>query len=118
MTTDRRNLEWRGDTLCVGSRELLRVGRDERWPSMFRVALPNGWRSDLLNCTRARDLAVLLARKVEVAGLESFPSALRESHAGSSEAVGSWDSPRIRKRAYSLPIAFPAGRVRRRQRCL
>jgi|SRR5271166_4772315 len=61
--TSRNLIDWRGDDLFAYGKPLLRIERDARWPSMFRVvAVTNGWRSDVLNRTRARDLAGSLAR--------------------------------------------------------
>jgi len=60
--TSRLLIDWHGDVLCVGDKPFLHVEQGNVWPPMFRVALPSGWRSDLLNRTRAKDLAVLLAR--------------------------------------------------------
>jgi hypothetical protein len=68
MTIGRDALEWRGDALhpqagrcqahCGPLLDLVRV---ERWPDMFRVAWPDGQLSDMLNRTRARDVAMHLA---------------------------------------------------------
>jgi hypothetical protein len=37
------------------------VVRDEKWPSMYRLRMPDGHLSDMVNLTRARDAAQVLA---------------------------------------------------------
>jgi hypothetical protein len=68
MTIGRDALEWRGDALhlraghCQGHRgPLLHLVRVEHWPDMFRVASPDDRLSDMLNRTRAREVAMHLA---------------------------------------------------------
>jgi hypothetical protein len=45
-------------------RVVARVLPDDRWPKMYRVVLPNGFVSDLVNLTRAKDAALSLAAKM------------------------------------------------------
>jgi hypothetical protein len=64
MTTvhGRAALVWRGDDLYFGQRmPMLRIVPDAIWPGMWRVELPGGGLSDMVNRTRIRDAAVLLA---------------------------------------------------------
>jgi len=51
--------------LYFGRRKLAEVVPDDRWSGMWRVKLPNGQLSDMVNLTRAKDAAMALARKVE-----------------------------------------------------
>jgi hypothetical protein len=39
---------------------LIQVVPDDRWPGMFRLAWPDGRRSDMTNLSRAKDAAVAL----------------------------------------------------------
>ena len=58
----RRAAEWAGDTLLgFDDRELARVVPDGRWPQMYRVVLADGRESDVLNRSRARNLALMAA---------------------------------------------------------
>jgi hypothetical protein len=56
-----RNLVWRGDRLALrsGGRAgpALEIVADETYPGMFRVRLPDGELTDMVNRTRARDAA-------------------------------------------------------------
>jgi hypothetical protein len=36
------------------------IERDSKWPNMWRVRLPNGTLTDMLNLTRAKDAVVAL----------------------------------------------------------
>jgi len=49
--------------LYYGNRKLAQVVQDAHWPGMWRVKLPRGELSDLVNLTRAKDAAQLLARQ-------------------------------------------------------
>jgi hypothetical protein len=42
----------------------LAIERDATWPSMWRIKLPNGRLSDMVNLTRAKDAAVALGRNL------------------------------------------------------
>jgi hypothetical protein len=55
------DLLWRGLDLCRGRRILATVERDGEYPELWRVRLPSGHRTDMVNLTRARDAAVCLA---------------------------------------------------------
>jgi hypothetical protein len=59
---DRDDLKWDGLKLrsCTG-RLLAMVEPDPEWPLMYRVRLPGGHLTDMLNLTRAKDAAKFLA---------------------------------------------------------
>jgi hypothetical protein len=58
-----RTSHWDGLTLCLGirGRVLATVVPDQDWRGTYRVRLPNGHRTDLVNLTRAKDAAITLA---------------------------------------------------------
>ncbi len=59
---DRHDLKWDSDQLrLVTGRLLATVERDSKWPSMWRVRLPDGYLTDMVNKTRAKDAAIVLA---------------------------------------------------------
>jgi hypothetical protein len=67
-----RDLIWRGNDLCLGSRRLVSIEQDQTWPSMWRVRHGDKL-SDMVNRTRARDAARCLALDIlntPVEGLE------------------------------------------------
>lgn len=53
------DLQWNGDTLRPLGREspILQLERDAKYSEMWRVALPSGVRTDMVNRVRARDAA-------------------------------------------------------------
>ena len=51
--------------LRFGFREVLRIERDKNYPAMWRIKLPNGGLSDLVNISRATDAALDLAEAIE-----------------------------------------------------
>lgn len=53
-----RHLEWKGDWLYFGKRKLVRIVVDQKYPSMWRVELPDGRLTDMVNRTRAKDAAM------------------------------------------------------------
>jgi hypothetical protein len=55
----RQDLKWRDGQLrlCTG-RMLATVEPDGTWVGMFRVRLPNGHLTDMVNLTRAKDAAI------------------------------------------------------------
>jgi hypothetical protein len=56
---------WDGLQLRLKSGRLLAtVEPDSKWPKMFRVRLPNGHLTDMVNLSRAKDAAVSLAMQV------------------------------------------------------
>jgi len=42
-------------TLFVGRRRAIQIERDSKYPQMYRLRLPDGRLSDMVNLTRARD---------------------------------------------------------------
>jgi hypothetical protein len=58
---DRQDLNWRGYNLRLGRRVVATVEPDAKWPKMYRVRLPDGDLTDMVNLTRARDAAISLA---------------------------------------------------------
>jgi len=49
---------WKGNRLYYGTRSTgFSVQADDRFPGMWRVRTPNGWQSDMVNRTRAKDVA-------------------------------------------------------------
>ena len=62
---DRDALKWDGDRLRLRSGRLLAtLERDRTWPAMWRVRLPTGHVTDMVNRTRAKDAAATLALAV------------------------------------------------------
>jgi hypothetical protein len=51
--------------LFVGRKPVLRIERDGVFESMWRVKLPTGGLSDMLNVSRAKDLALDIAEGIE-----------------------------------------------------
>jgi hypothetical protein len=58
-----RDAVWKGNDLIVRNRIVASVVPDAKHPQMWRVALPNGHLSDMVNLTRAKDAARSLALK-------------------------------------------------------
>jgi hypothetical protein len=56
-----RDAEWHGNRLIFRRRVVATVIPDRDWPSMWRVRLPDGHVTDMVNYTRARDAARALA---------------------------------------------------------
>ncbi len=50
--------EWKGDVLYYGRRKMLRIVQDGQYPQMWRVRLPDGMLTDMVNRTRAKDAAL------------------------------------------------------------
>ena len=57
-------LQWRGNALQLGRRVLARIEPDATWPGMWRVRLPDGRLTDMVNISRARDAARALAVRI------------------------------------------------------
>src|SRR5262245_13973247 len=47
----------------TAQRPLANIVPDRRWPDMWRIARPDGHLSDMLNLTRAKDAAALIAER-------------------------------------------------------
>jgi hypothetical protein len=59
---DRNDLGWDGKRLRLHSGRLLAtVEPDQKWNGLWRVRMPNGHVTDMVNYTRARDAAQSLA---------------------------------------------------------
>ena len=56
-----QELIWRGNRLFIGKRKLAEIVPDLEYPSMWRIKLPDGSLSDMVNMTRARDAARAMA---------------------------------------------------------
>jgi hypothetical protein len=54
-------LIWHGNVLKLERREVAQVVPDAKWPGMWRVCLPDGRLTDMVNRTRAKDAALALA---------------------------------------------------------
>jgi hypothetical protein len=52
-------------TLFVGKRRVLQIERDAKYPQMWRVRLPDGSLSDMVNLTRAKEAALNIAEGIE-----------------------------------------------------
>ena len=61
MRINSQRLTWVGDELVYGRKTLLRIERDGVYPEMWRVRLPDGSLTDMVNRTRAKDAAVSIA---------------------------------------------------------
>ena len=61
---DRQDLIWGGNQLRLFSRRgrvLATIEPDLTWPGMWRVRLPDGHLTDMVNLSRAKDAAASLA---------------------------------------------------------
>lgn len=58
---DRQALHWDGLQLHYRHRAVVTLVADEDWPELYRVHLPDGRITDMVNLTRAKDAAVALA---------------------------------------------------------
>jgi hypothetical protein len=61
---ERHDLIWDGNKLRLFSRSgrvLASLEPDETWPGMWRVRLPDGHFTDMVNLSRAKDAAASLA---------------------------------------------------------
>ena len=78
---DINDLTWDRITLCQrrGGRVMATIEPDSTWPSMWRVRMPDGHLTDLVNLTRAKDAAQSLALAV----LNQFKNPQRASARGS-----------------------------------
>jgi hypothetical protein len=58
----RNDLHWHGDSVRLRSgRVVATIGPDKVWRDMWRVHLPDGHVTDMVNRTRAKDAAATLA---------------------------------------------------------
>ena len=56
-----RDATWKGHRLFLGRKLLATIVPDKDWPGLWRVNLPDGDVTDMVNLTRAKDAAVCLA---------------------------------------------------------
>ena len=56
-----RDLQWQSDWLCLRQRKIIQIVRDQQYPSMWHIRLPDGTVTDMLNRSRARDAARSIA---------------------------------------------------------
>ena len=54
-------LTWKHESLYFGRKRLVSVVQDEKYPKMWRVKLPDGNPTDMVNLTRAKDAARSIA---------------------------------------------------------
>jgi len=64
-----RDAVWKSNDLIFGRRVVASVVPDSNWPQMWRVSLPSGHVTEMVNLSRARDAARSLALKALSAGL-------------------------------------------------
>jgi hypothetical protein len=64
---------WVSRELHCGRQVVATIEPDDVWPKMWRVRLPNGQLSDMVNLTRAKDAAVHLAHEAIVDSLGARP---------------------------------------------
>jgi hypothetical protein len=60
---ERISLEWRGDSLYLRGKgkPIVTILPDGKYPNMWRVRLPDGRLTDMVNRTRAKDAALSIA---------------------------------------------------------
>jgi hypothetical protein len=63
-----RDAVWKGNDLIFHGRVVASVVLDAKWPRLWRVRLPDGHTTDMVNLSRARDAARSLALKSVGAG--------------------------------------------------
>ena len=97
-------LKWRGNNLCEPGRKtaIVSIVRDEKCPeTMWRVRMPDGWLSDMVNKTRARDAA----RSIASAIMKDREKPKEVPAEVPGEAAGAWNR---RKHNFHLPNDQPA----------
>lgn len=58
-------LHWDGNKLCLGRRQVVRIVEDQKYSGvMWRVEMPDGTLSDMVNRTRAKDAAMSIALRI------------------------------------------------------
>ena len=68
-----RDAIWKGNDLIFRRRVVASIVPDSKWPQMWRVSLPNGQLSDMVNLSRGRDAARSLALKALIEGHRAAP---------------------------------------------
>ena len=62
VNTPRLRLSWRNNELYAGERRMkVAIVLDRKYPEMWRVRYPDGYLSDMVNKTRAKDAAITMA---------------------------------------------------------
>jgi hypothetical protein len=56
-----RDAVWKGHNLVFRRRVIASIEPDSEYPNMWRVRLPSGFVTDMVNRTRAKDAAICLA---------------------------------------------------------
>jgi hypothetical protein len=79
-----RDAVWKGNDLIFHGRVVASVVLDAKWPRLWRVRLPDGHTTDMVNLSRARDAARSLALKALAPGLVGA-SPMRLTEGGSLE---------------------------------
>jgi hypothetical protein len=64
MVSSIKDLSWKGDWLYAGSRKLIRIVPDQKYPHMWRVELPDDRLTDMVNRSRAKDAALSFADRI------------------------------------------------------
>jgi hypothetical protein len=120
MRINSQRLTWVGDELVYGRRTLLRIERDGIYPEMWRVRHPDGSLTDIVNRTRAKDVAVSIAlRFLEVSESlsEAPPTAPNEFEIGTWKpfwlSLGPVSTYRVERADHAEVSSegLPAGRV-------
>jgi len=85
-------------TLFVGRRRTIQIERDSKYSQMWRVRLPDGSLSDMVNLTRAKDAALDIAEGIE---------GRKNPHKSPLESLAnfSWSSPQTRSSQKPVPEA-------------
>jgi hypothetical protein len=99
-----RDAVWRGDRLFFQGRLVANIIPDRQWPGMWRVLLPNGYLSDIVNQSRAKESALTLA----------YTAALDDASRIFSEAASAPPGAAVRASAKSFPNAHRGTRRRPR----
>ena len=68
-----RDAVWKGNDLIFRRRIVASIVPDSKWPQMWRVSLPSGDLTDMVNLCRARDAARSLALKALIEGPIAAP---------------------------------------------
>jgi hypothetical protein len=87
-----RDAAWRGNDLLFRRRLVASVDPDSKYPNMWRVRLPSGHVSDMVNLTRAKDAAVCLAL-AELNSLKHRDSRATASPVGLKQEPVGWVPP-------------------------
>jgi hypothetical protein len=57
-------LDWRGNDLCLMRKRIVSIQQDSTHPAMWRVRMPDGRLTDMVNLSRARDAARAIALSI------------------------------------------------------